>query len=79
MAACHEAKNIAVILRHYKINILDWLRNSFAMKPTENIWEFVKQKIGKTAISSKMEWLEELIYEWRHNPYLQENIQSSIE
>lgn len=78
-APCHKAKSITTFLEQKKIEVLDWPGNSPDMNPIENVWELLKRAVAISAITTKRELIEKIIFEWNHNTHLQDTIQSCIE
>lgn len=78
-APCHKAKSITAFLREKGIQVLDWPGNSPDMNPIENVWELLKRAVAKSAITTKRELIEKIIFEWNHNPHIKDTVQSCIE
>ncbi|GFY32447.1 putative transposase like protein [Trichonephila clavipes] len=74
-----KARSIKAFLAEQNIPLLDWLGNSPATNPIENVWELMKREVAKDVITNKTQLLERIIHVWKHHPEMQETVQSCID
>ena len=50
LAPCHSAKKVQKVLQENEIKVLEWPGNSLDLKPINNLWDIIKNKLSqKTA------------------------------
>lgn len=77
-APCHTAKCIYKYLEYKKVKVLDWPGNSPDMNPIENVWDYLKKEVAKSAPTTKEKLVAVLNSTWRNSPNINQMIQSCI-
>ena len=74
-APCHRSKVAKTFLAENRIKVLDWAGNSPDLKPIENLWTNIKNKVAEKHASSakdlvkviKEVWVKEIFQEFCRN------------
>jgi transposase len=57
---CHSSKRIKDILADKKLEVIDWPGNSLDLKPIENCWNYIKEKLKRKDTGSLPKLIREI-------------------
>ena len=70
----HTARLVKAFLQAKDIPLLPWLRNMPDKNAIENAWQLMKIEVAEDMITTKTEWIVEIIHVWSHYSELQKTV-----